>query len=193
MSVPTSNVGHVTTNLLATAPGGRLALGPAPGAGSLPLQVGFDELGLPLSEVTFVVVDLETTGGSATRDAITEVGAVKVRGGEVLGEFQTLVDPGGPVPPMITVLTGITDAMLIGAPRIEEVLPAFLEFAGFGPTTVLVAHNARFDVGFLRAVLAAPAFRDGSYSCSAHLHNSGGEAGVDLRCHFDPSAVARGR
>mgnify|MGYP001944793674 CR=1 FL=1 len=149
MSVPTSSVKHVTTNLLATAPGGRLTLGPA--TGSLPVQVGFDELGLPLSEVTFVVVDLETTGGSATRDAITEVGAVKVRGGEVLGEFQTLVDPGGPVPPVITVLTGITDAMLIGAPRIEEVLPAFLEFAGFGPTTVLVAHNARFDVGFLRA------------------------------------------
>src|SRR5690625_7951796 len=63
---------------------GRLTLGPA--TGSLPVQVGFDELGLPLSEVTFVVVDLETTGGSATRDAITEVGAVKVRGGEVLGE-----------------------------------------------------------------------------------------------------------
>ncbi len=145
-------VGLVTANLLAPAPGGRLDLEGATRAGAgTPLQIGFDEIGVPLSEVTFVVVDLETTGGSPTQCAITEVGAVKVRGGEVLGEFQTLVDPGGPVPPMITVLTGITDAMLVGAPRIGEVLPAFLEFAGFGPTTVLVAHNARFDVGFLRA------------------------------------------
>ena len=142
----------VTANLLAPAPGGRLELdGPARAGTGAPLQIGFDELGVPLSEVTFVVVDLETTGGSPTQCEITEVGAVKVRGGEVLGEFQTLVDPGSPVPPMITVLTGITDAMLVGAPRIGEVLPSFLEFAGFGPTTVLVAHNARFDVGFLRA------------------------------------------
>ncbi|WP_324650956.1 DEDD exonuclease domain-containing protein [Georgenia sp. H159] len=142
----------MTANLLAPAPGRRLGLEDATRAGTgTPLQVGFDELGVPLSEVSFVVVDLETTGGSPTQCEITEIGAVKVRGGEVLGEFQTLVDPGGPVPPMITVLTGITDAMLVGAPRIGEVLPSFLEFAGFGPTTVLVAHNARFDVGFLRA------------------------------------------
>lgn len=149
------SVGLVTANLLAPAPGGRLALeGPSRAGTGTPLQVGFDDLGVPLSEVTFVVVDLETTGGSPTQCEITEVGAVKVRGGEVLGEFQTLVDPGSPVPPMITVLTGITDAMLVGAPRIGEVLPSFLEFAGFGPTTVLVAHNARFDVGFLRAAAA---------------------------------------
>src|SRR5690606_36952134 len=148
MSVAGRSVRDVTANLLAPAPGRRLGLEDATRAGTgTPLQIGFDELGVPLSEVTFVVVDLETTGGSPTRCEITEVGAVKVRGGEVLGEFQTLVDPGTPVPPMITVLTGITDAMLIGAPRIGEVLPLFLEFAGFGPTTVLVAHNARFDVG----------------------------------------------
>lgn len=155
MSVAGRSVRDVTANLLAPAPGRRLGLEDATRAGTgTPLQIGFDELGVPLSEVTFVVVDLETTGGSPTRCEITEVGAVKVRGGEVLGEFQTLVDPGTPVPPMITVLTGITDAMLIGAPRIGEVLPSFLEFAGFGPTTVLVAHNARFDVGFLRAAAA---------------------------------------
>ena len=142
----------MSANLLTPAPGHRLGLESATRAASgTPLQLGFDELGVPLAEVTFVVVDLETTGGSSRKDAITEVGAVKVRGGEVLGEFQTLVDPGGPVPPMITVLTGITDAMLVGAPTIGQVLPSFLEFAGFGPTTVLVAHNARFDVGFLRA------------------------------------------
>ena len=111
-------------------------------------QGTFDELGQPLYDVTFVVVDLETTGGSPADSSITEVGAVKVRGGEVLGEFATLVNPGRAIPPMITVLTGITDAMVLVAPPISEVLPAFLEFAR---GSVLVAHNAPFDVGFLRA------------------------------------------
>ncbi len=114
-------------------------------------QRSFDELGEPLYDVTFVVVDLETTGGSAATDAITEIGAVKVRGGQVLGEFATLVDPGRSIPPQITMLTGITDAMAFDAPRIESVLPMFLEFMR---GSVLVAHNARFDVGFLRAACA---------------------------------------
>ena len=68
------------------------------GPSSSPVQPTLDDIGTPLCAVTFVVVDLETTGGSPTAAAITEIGAVKVRGGEVLGEFQTLVDPGGPVP-----------------------------------------------------------------------------------------------
>ena len=106
-----------------------------------------------LRETTFVVVDLETTGGRATgdggnADAITEIGAVKVRGGEVLGELATLVDPGRSIPPQIVELTGITTAMVRDAPRIDSVLPAFLEFAR---GAVLVAHNAGFDIGFLRA------------------------------------------
>jgi DNA polymerase-3 subunit epsilon len=104
-----------------------------------------------LRETTFVVVDLETTGGRPTGDncdAITEIGAVKVRGGAVLGELATLVDPGRSIPPQIVALTGITTAMVCDAPRIESVLPAFLEFAR---GAVLVAHNAGFDVGFLRA------------------------------------------
>ncbi|MDC7121775.1 DEDD exonuclease domain-containing protein [Cellulomonas fimi] len=122
---------------------------PAPGAA--PVQLTLDDVGTPLSDVTFVVVDLETTGGTPADCAITEIGAVKVRGGEVLGEFQTLVDPGGPVPPYIQVLTGITTAMLVGAPRIETVLPSFLEFAR---DSVLVAHNAPFDIGFLKAAAA---------------------------------------
>lgn len=113
----------------------------------VPIQGTFEELGTPLREVTFVVVDLETTGAAAT-DSITEVGAVKVRGGEVLGEFQTLVNPTGPIAPFVAVLTGITDLMVAAAPRIEAVLPAFLEFT---KGTVLVAHNAPFDVGFLRS------------------------------------------
>lgn len=114
-------------------------------------QYSFDELGDPLREVTFVVVDLETTGGSAATEAITEFGAVKVRGGEVLGEFATLVDPGRSIPPQIVMLTGITDAMVYDAPAIGAVMPAFLEFIR---GSVLVAHNAGFDIGFLKAACA---------------------------------------
>jgi DNA polymerase-3 subunit epsilon len=107
-----------------------------------------------LRETTFVVVDLETTGGrmnagdGTVADAITEIGAVKVRGGVVLGEFATLVDPQRSIPPQIVQLTGITTAMVCDAPAIGAVLPMFFEFAR---GAVLVAHNARFDVGFLRA------------------------------------------
>jgi DNA polymerase III subunit epsilon len=112
------------------------------------VQRSFDELGRPLRDLTFCVVDLETTGGSADGGSmITEVGAVKVRGGEVLGEFQTLVNPHTQIPPFIAVLTGITNSMVSQAPSIESVLPAFLEFAS---GSVLVAHNAPFDVGFLQ-------------------------------------------
>ena len=111
-------------------------------------QRSFDELGRPLRDITFCVVDLETTGGSAAGGSmITEIGAVKVRGGEVLGEFQTLVNPHRAIPPFIAVLTGISDSMVAGAPPIEQVLPQFLEFAA---GCVLVAHNAPFDVGFLK-------------------------------------------
>lgn len=111
-------------------------------------QRTFDELGRPLRDVTFTVVDLETTGGSAEAGSmITEIGAVKVRGGEVLGEFQTLVNPHTEIPPFIAVLTGISNSMVSDAPSIDSALPAFLEFAA---GTVLVAHNAPFDVGFLR-------------------------------------------
>ena len=112
------------------------------------VQGTFDDLGTPLSSVTFVVVDLETTGGSPAECGITEIGAVKVRGGEVVGELQTLVNPGSPIPSFISVLTGITDAMVAGAPRIEAAFPAFLEFAA---GSVLVAHNAGFDISFLKA------------------------------------------
>jgi len=132
----------------ARPPAARIRLGDEPGAGPRPVQLALDEIGVPLHEVTFVVVDLETTGGSPSSSEITEIGAVKVRGGEVLGEFATLVNPGVAIPPTITVLTGITTAMVISAPRIQEVLPSFLEFAH---GAVLVAHNAGFDVGFLKA------------------------------------------
>ena len=123
------------------------------GAPPVAVQATFDELGTPLHEVTFVVVDLETTGGSPQSCEITEIGAVKVRGGRLLGEFQTLVNPGVPIPPFISVLTGISDGMVATAPRLGTVVPAFLEFTG--PDAVLVAHNAPFDIGFLKAACAA--------------------------------------
>jgi DNA polymerase-3 subunit epsilon len=112
------------------------------------LQMTLDELGTPLRDTVFVVVDLETTGGSHRDCAITEIGAVKVQGGVVLGEFQTLVNPAQSIPPFIAVLTGITDSMVAGAPRLGEALPSFMEFAR---GAVLVAHNAPFDLGFLRS------------------------------------------
>ncbi|WP_460707142.1 DEDD exonuclease domain-containing protein [Myceligenerans halotolerans] len=111
-------------------------------------QATFEELGTPLRDVTFVVVDLETTGTRASEGGITEIGAVKVRGGQKLGEFQSLVNPGQPVPAFVARLTGITNAMVATAPDLEKVLPSFLEFAH---DSVLVAHNAPFDVGFLKA------------------------------------------
>ncbi|MFV0450871.1 MAG: DEDD exonuclease domain-containing protein [Propioniciclava sp.] len=114
------------------------------------LQPGLDDLGQPLSETTFVVVDLETTGSTAA-DAITEIGAVRVTGGEVTSEFATLVNPDVHIPAFIATLTGITDAMVLSAPAVGEVIPSFWEFAR-GAT--LVAHNARFDVGFLRRATA---------------------------------------
>ena len=113
--------------------------------------MSFADLDRELVDTTFVVVDLETTGGSHSDSEITEIGAVKIRGGVVLGEFQTLVNPGAPIPAFITVLTGITDAMVLTAPPIGEAFLSFLEFAGSPNESVLVAHNAPFDIGFLRA------------------------------------------
>ena len=111
-----------------------------------------------LSLVEFAVVDLETTGWSPGAAAITEIGAVRVRGGRRWderpgefvrqGEFASLVNPGVPVPPGIADLTGINDWMLTAAPRLAAVLPGLLDFAR---GCVLVAHNAPFDLGFLVA------------------------------------------
>lgn len=118
-------------------------------------QATFDEIGRPLSQTTFIVLDLETSGASPSTGAgITEIGAVKVRGGAVIGEFATLINPGGPIPAFITILTGITQSMVALAPPIEEVFPALLEFLGPYQSNVLVAHNAPFDIGFLKAAAA---------------------------------------
>lgn len=94
------------------------------------------------------MVDLETTGTDPRHDAITEIGAVRVVGGEVVEEFQTFVNPERDIPAFIARLTGITNHMVRDAPTAEAVLPMFIEFAR---TSVLVAHNARFDIGFLKS------------------------------------------
>ncbi|MEY3856376.1 MAG: hypothetical protein RLZZ193_25 [Actinomycetota bacterium] len=105
-----------------------------------------------LSETVFAVLDLETSGGSPRLGAgITEIGVVKVKGGEVLATFQSFVDPGHALPYFITELTGITDAMLISAPFIDEILPTLFEFLGSPDETVVVAHNSPFDLSFLKA------------------------------------------
>lgn len=113
---------------------------------ALAVQGSFDDLGTPLSQVTFVVLDVETTGGSPASASLTEVAAARYRGGEMLATYQTFVRPDERIPPYITALTGISDAMVADAPRIGEMLPSFLEFLG---GAVVVGHNVRFDLSFL--------------------------------------------
>jgi DNA polymerase III epsilon subunit family exonuclease len=119
---------------------------------TLTIQRTFDDLGTPLSEVTFVVLDVETTGGSPATASLTEVAAARYRGGEMLGTFQTLVRPDEQIPPFITALTGISDAMVADAPATGAMLPSFLEFVG---GAVIVGHNVRFDLSFLNHALVS--------------------------------------
>ena len=105
-----------------------------------------------LHNATFVIVDLETTGASPKKgSAITEIGAVKVRGCERISEFTSFVNPLIPIPEYITDMTGITDLMLADAPIIDAIFPDFLDFAGNHEESVLVAHNAPFDLSFLKS------------------------------------------
>ena len=109
-----------------------------------------------LAEITFIVLVLETTGASPTNGcAITEIGAIAVRGGEVLEEFSTFVNPQVALPEYIINLTGITDEMLTGAPLIDEAYRDFIEFIDRHKDVHLVAHNAPFDIGFLKAAASA--------------------------------------
>jgi DNA polymerase III epsilon subunit family exonuclease len=140
------------------------------GIGGEIVQGALEGLERRLAEIDFVVFDLETTGGSPTDGAITEIGAVRLPAGaaaeqsghpaaaEQSGdpgaagtEFATLVNPGRVIPSHVAALTGISDALVATAPRIEDVLPRFAEFAA---GSVLVAHNAPFDIGFLKAICA---------------------------------------
>ncbi len=109
----------------------------------------------------FVAFDLETTGLSSANDRIIEIGAVILKNGQEVERFQTFVDPERKLEKKIVDLTGITDDMLVGAPKIEEALPKFLEFIG---DRVLVAHNSDFDTGFIRAECARQGY---TYSYTA--------------------------
>ena len=114
-------------------------------------QPGLSDFGRDLVDSTFVILDLETSGASPTTGAaITEIGAIKVKGGAELARFNSLVNPNISLPSYITELTGINDAMLANQPKINEVLPEFLDFLGTKNDSVLVAHNAPFDLSFLR-------------------------------------------
>lgn len=104
-----------------------------------------------LEDATFVVVDTETTGVRPAEDRLIEIGAVRVRAGEIVGTFEELIDPQRHVPRRITQITGISTAMVFGRPAAAEVLPAFLDFLG---EDVLVAHNLHFDLRFLEHELA---------------------------------------
>ncbi len=116
------------------------------------VQRSFADLGTPLHSVTFVVIDVETTGGSPNGANLTEVAAARYQGGELLGTYQTLVRPDERIPPFITALTGISDAMVADAPPVGTILPSLLEFVR---DAVVVGHNIRFDLSFLDHALVA--------------------------------------
>jgi DNA polymerase III epsilon subunit family exonuclease len=115
-------------------------------------QPNLANMGTPLADVHFVVLDLETTG-AAPQDGngITEIGAIRISAGKHLDRFNELVNPGISIPPYITEMTGITDAMLFDKPKIQDVLPRFIDFLGDPSETVLVAHNSPFDLSFLKS------------------------------------------
>jgi DNA polymerase III subunit epsilon len=121
-----------------------------PGRPGIPQIPGTPPWLLAWSE--FVIVDVETTGWLPEEAGITEIGAVRVSAGQLLGEFSALVNPGAAIPADVAALTGITDAMVSRAPPVSRVLPVFLAFAS---GCMLAAHNAPFDVGFLTAACAA--------------------------------------
>ena len=124
--------------------------GVAPVADSMAAHGAPIEPATPLFDVPFVVLDVETTGGSPASAALTEIAAARYLGGECRGEVQTLVDPGGEIPPLITVLTGISGSMVQGAPRVGAVLPSLVEFVR---GAVVVGHNVAFDMAFVNAAL----------------------------------------
>ncbi len=103
-----------------------------------------------IEEETYIVFDLETTGFDPHSEEITEIGAVKLKGTTIIERFSTFVNPNKPIPDKIVELTGITDEMVKEAPQIEEVLPKFLEFS---KDSTMVAHNAKFDIGFIQTKL----------------------------------------
>ncbi len=126
---------------------------------------------LLLDRVEWIVVDLETTGLSADACTILEIGAVRIAGLQRVERFQTLVDPGRPIPSRITALTGIDRSLIDGAPPLERAIRAFFDWAGGGTSAVFVAHNAQFDERFVRRALAAHGLPDwaGPVVCTRKL------------------------
>ncbi len=112
-----------------------------------------DVAALPLEAAPYVVFDVETTGSSANKGGITEIGAVRLAGSVVVDQFSTLVNPGVRIDPFVVRLTGITNSMVAGAPPVSEVLPAFEEFV---EGSVLVGHNVQFDCSFVAAARGGP-------------------------------------
>jgi len=101
-----------------------------------------------LINTTFVAFDLETTGTNSIKDKITEIGALKIHGGAIIDIFETLINPGRYIPFDITNLTGITNEMVNNSPDMEQAAPSFLDFIG---ESILIAHNAPFDMRFINA------------------------------------------
>lgn len=112
--------------------------------------ITFNQEDIALKEATYVVYDIETTGFSQKYDEIIEIAACKVRSGTIIDQFEVFVNPERPIPAKITELTSITDEMVMDAKTTKEILPEFLEFC---KGSILVAHNAKFDVGFIYAKL----------------------------------------
>jgi DNA polymerase III epsilon subunit family exonuclease len=135
---------------------------------SAPRTLFGDAASAALGDVEFVVLDTETTGLGPVAARVVEIGAVRIRGGREIGRFESLVQPGGPIPPAVTAVHGITDADVAGAPPFEDVAPAFLRFAR-GAT--LVAHNAPFDASILAPELARAGFEPPAEAmlCSCRL------------------------
>ncbi len=145
-----STVGRMVDGWASLLAGEEFVLPRYPDEGEDPSQPSLDEVGPTLQETTFCVIDLESTGTSHD-SRITEIGAVKVRGGEVLGEFHSLVNPGVPIPGFITAMTGISNASVANAPRLSLIFASLVEFCR---NCVMVAHNARFDMGFITRAAA---------------------------------------
>ena len=117
------------------------------------LPIGVDSIPKSYKDGIYIVFDIETTGLSPEKETITEIGAVKLMNGEIVNTLSRLVNPNREIPPQITELTGITNEMVKDAPTIAEVLPEFLDFCGKrnDVKNTIVAHNAKFDVSFIKA------------------------------------------
>ncbi len=117
------------------------------------LPLGVDTVPQSYKDKIYIVFDIETTGLSPETETITEIGGVKIMDGQIVNTFSKLINPGRPIPPQISELTGITDEMVADKPNIDEILPEFIDFCGQKNhvKNIVVAHNAKFDVSFIRA------------------------------------------